>query len=106
MTRVINIDMSNFESEIRSFQGIVMIDFWAEWCLPCQGLSKVIDELAEELSDQVKVCKIDVDDNQVLAQSFQVMSVPTVIFIKNGETLNRMVGLHDKKEYLDVINNL
>ncbi len=106
MTKVIDIDMTNFEAEIRSFTGIVVIDFWADWCGPCKHLAGVIDELAAELSDQVKVCKIDVDDNQMLAQSFQVMSVPTVILLKNGETLNRLVGLHDKKVYLDLIKAL
>ena len=106
MTKVIDLAMNNFESEIRSFTGIAIIDFWAEWCLPCRALSTIIVDLAKELADRAKVFKVNVDDNQMLAQSFQIMSVPTVIFLKNGATLNRMVGLHDKKEYRDLINSL
>lgn len=102
MKRVIDIDMGNFESEVLSFTGTAIIDFWAKWCVPCQELSKLLDELP----DSIKIFKVDVDENQMLAQSFQVMSIPTVILVKNGETINRLVGLHDKKEYLKLIKDL
>lgn len=104
--KIITIDMENFNTEVLSFDGAVMIDFWAEWCGPCKTLAPTIDEIALELPVGMKVCKINVDENQVLAQEFRVMSIPTVVFFKNGEAVNRFVGVRDKKEYLDIMNSL
>jgi thioredoxin 1 len=104
--KIININKDNFETEILSFNGAVLVDFWAEWCGPCKALSPTIDEVSKELGDGMKVCKVNVDENQALAQQFRVMSIPTVVFFKNGEVMNRFVGVRDKDDYLDAMKNL
>lgn len=104
--KIITLNKENFNTEVLSFDGAVMIDFWAEWCGPCKGLAPTIDAIAQELPAGMKVCKINVDENQTLAQEFRVMSIPTVIFFKNGEVVNRFVGVRDKKEYLDTMKSL
>nr|WP_320024105.1 thioredoxin [uncultured Acetobacterium sp.] len=104
--KIININMENFETEILSYNGAVMVDFWAEWCGPCKALAPTIDEISQELGDNMKVCKINVDENQSLAQQFRVMSIPTVVFFKNGEAVNRFVGVREKDEYIDAMKTL
>lgn len=104
--RIININMENFEAEILSYTGAVMVDFWAEWCGPCKALSPTINEISQELGNDMKVCKVNVDDNQALAQQFRVMSIPTVVFFKNGEAVNRFVGVREKNEYIDTMKSL
>lgn len=104
--KIININMENFEAEILSYNGAVMVDFWADWCGPCKSLSPTIDEISLELGNDMKVCKINVDENQPLAQQFRVMSIPTVVFFKNGEAVNRFVGVREKNEYIDIMKSL
>ncbi|MBI4857745.1 MAG: thioredoxin [Acetobacterium woodii] len=104
--KIININMENFETEILSYNGAVMVDFWAEWCGPCKALAPTIDEISQELGDNMKVCKINVDENQSLAQQFRVMSIPTVVFFKNGEAVNRFVGVREKDDYIDAMKAL
>jgi len=104
--KIITITKENFNAEVLSFKGSVMVDFWAEWCGPCKGLAPIIDEIALELPIGMKVCKINVDENQELAQEFRVMSIPTVIFFKDGEPVKRFVGVRDKKDYLDTMEKL
>jgi thioredoxin 1 len=103
---ITTLTIENFETEVLSFDGPVLVDFWASWCGPCKSLSPTIDEIATELPAGMKVCKINVDDNQPLAQEFRVMSIPTVVFFKNGEAVNRFVGIRDKSEYIDTMKNL
>jgi thioredoxin 1 len=104
--KITPIVMENFETEVLSFKGAVMLDFWAEWCGPCKGLSPLIDEIANELPSNMKVCKTNVDENQALAQQFRVMSIPTVIFFKDGEVVNRFVGVRDKQDYIEMMQSL
>ena len=80
----------------------VLVDFFATWCGPCKMLSPIIDEIAEENSE-IKVVKVNVDDSQDLAMKYQVMSIPTLVVIKNGEEVNRSVGLIDKAQVLNLI---
>ena len=80
----------------------VLLDFWASWCGPCRALSPVIDEIAQERSD-IKVIKADVDENRELARKFRVMSVPTLLVIKNGETVARSLGVQSKEKIMSMI---
>lgn len=87
----------NFESEVLKSEKTVLIDFYADWCGPCQMLSPIVQEFANENHD-IKVVKINVDEEQELAIKYDVMSIPTLVVIKNGKEINRIVGLVDKKE--------
>lgn len=95
-----------FEAEVLKAEKPVMVDFWATWCGPCQGLAPIIEEIADEFKDSIKVCKIDVDENRELAMQFRIMSIPTVMFFKGGEAVKREVGAYPKEQYVEMINSL
>lgn len=83
--------VNNIDDEISN--GIVLVDFWAPWCSPCMTLSKVLEQLEEELPDQFKVCKVNIDNEPKLAMRFKVNSLPTIIIFRNGELVETMLGL-------------
>ena len=99
---IIKVNSQNFEEEVIKSEKPVLIDFYADWCGPCKMLSPIIDEIAEE-NYEIKVVKVNVDDSQDLAMKYQVMSIPTLVVIKNGEEVNRSVGLIDKSQVLNLI---
>ena len=99
---IIKANSQNFEEEVIKSEKIVLVDFYADWCGPCKMLSPIIDEVAEE-NDDIKVVKVNVDDSQDLAMKYQVMSIPTLVVIKNGSEINRSVGLIDKAQILNLI---
>lgn len=99
---VIEITAENFEQEVMQSDKPVLLDFWAVWCGPCQMLSPLVDEVAEERED-IKIGKINVDEQQELAVKYQVMSIPTLLVMKNGELVNRSVGLISKDQILDLL---
>jgi len=82
----------------------VVIDFWAEWCGPCKRLTPVLDEVAGTMGNQVKFLKVNVDNEQEVASEYQVMSIPTLIFIKGGQEIERMVGAANKDTLVEKIN--
>ena len=94
---VVHITEGNFEKEVLSHAGSVLVDFWAPWCGPCRMLSPVLEELASERAD-IKVCKVNVDEEPSLAGEFGVMSIPTLVSFRNGEMTNRVVGAVPKKQ--------
>ena len=98
----ITITKTNFESEVKSFKGEVLLDFWASWCGPCRMLSPVIDEIAEE-TPALKVGKVNVDDEPELAAAFGVQSIPTVVIIKDGEIQEISVGYKPKDEIIELL---
>ena len=98
----ITITKTNFESEVKSFKGEVLLDFWASWCGPCRMLSPVIDEIAEE-TPTLKVGKVNVDEEPELAAAFGVQSIPTVIIIKDGEIKEISVGYKPKDEIIELL---
>lgn len=100
---VITLTKDNFEVEVIGSDGLVLVDFWAEWCGPCRMLSPIVDEIAEELSE-VKVGKVNVDDEKELASEYGVMSIPTLLLFKNGELAATSVGYKPKKELLKMFN--
>ena len=89
---VIHIDRNNFQSEVLDSDRPVLLDFWAPWCTPCRMVGPILDEIAGERSD-IKVAKVNVDEQPELAGQFGVMSIPTVIFLKDGKEIDRKVGV-------------
>ncbi len=99
---VIKITKENFEAEVLQADRTVLLDFWAEWCGPCRMLSPVVDELAEELDD-IKVGKVNVDEEMELAQQFGVMSIPTLAVIRDGQLADSQVGVQPKEAILAML---
>ena len=99
---ITTITKDNFENEIVKADKPVLVDFWASWCGPCRMLSPTIDEIAEE-HREIKVCKINIDDEAELAIRHGVMSVPTLMIFKNGEIAQTAVGVRPKDEILDLL---
>ena len=96
------ITSENFEEEVIKSDKTVLLDFWAPWCGPCKMLSPVVDKVAEENED-IKVGKVNVDDNEDLAMKFKTMSIPTLIVFKDGAEVNRSVGVISKSQILDLV---
>ena len=94
---ITNITKENFDKEVLQAEGTVLIDFWAAWCGPCRMIAPAVEKIAEE-HPEVKVCKINIDDEQELAIRHGVMSIPTLMVVKNGEIVNTAVGLRPKEE--------
>lgn len=100
---VLKITNQNFEEEVLKSDQPVLVDFYATWCGPCQMMSPIIDEIANENAETLKVGKVNVDENQDLAMEYNVMSIPTIIVVKNGKVEKTFVGVTDKKEILGAI---
>lgn len=99
---VLKVTSENFEEEVLKSDKTVLIDFYADWCGPCKMLSPIIDAVANENED-IKVVKVNVDDAQNLAIQYQVMSIPTIVIIKEGKEINRSVGLISKSEVEEMV---
>lgn len=93
---VLTLNESNFQSEISGSSVPVLVDFWAEWCGPCRMLGPILDQLADEKAGAVKVGKVNVDENPELAAQFSVRSIPMMVFIKDGEVKDTVVGVQSK----------
>lgn len=100
---VFKITSENYEKEVLKSDKPVLIDFYADWCGPCRMMSPIIDEIAEEMSGEVKIGKINVDENQDLAMEYGVMSIPTIVILENGKVKKTFVGVRDKNEIKEAL---
>ncbi len=98
----ITVNKENFVDEVFKSDKIVLLDFWAAWCGPCKMLSPIVDEIAQENPD-IKVCKVNVDEQPELASTFEVMSIPALFVLKDGSVINKSVGAMPKAKILDML---
>ena len=103
MGKYIELTSANFD-QVK--EGVALIDFWAPWCGPCRMLVPVIDELANEFDGKAKICKVNTDEESELSAQFGIRSIPTLIFLKNGEVADQLIGAQSKQSIIDKLNNL
>ena len=97
------VDEQSFPTQTAS--GLVVIDFYADWCGPCKMLNPILEEAANEVGDKAKFVKVDVDKSQQLASKYSVTSIPTIVFLKDGAEVDRFVGVRDKDAIIEIINS-
>ena len=103
---VVEFSDSNFETEVLNSPEPVLVDFWAEWCMPCRMLAPTIEKIADAYVGKVKVGKLDTDSNREIAMKYQISAIPTVILFKNGQVAQKFVGLKQEKEFKEAIDSL
>ena len=100
----IHLNKENFEIQAGTEGVTALVDFWADWCGPCKMMGPVVDALSEELEGKIKVCKVNVDEEPELASKYNIMSIPTVILLKDGEEKRRLVGAMPKEELIKILD--
>ncbi|MGB0263379.1 MAG: thioredoxin [Opitutales bacterium] len=95
---IIELDTTNFEAAISDANVPVVVDFWAPWCGPCKAIAPILEELAGELGDSVKICKVNVDNNSDIAGKYEIRAIPTILVFKNGAIAETIVGLTSKDD--------
>ena len=101
---LVHITKDNFNKEVMETDKVVLLDFWATWCGPCQMIAPILNEVAEECPDAT-IGKINVDEEQELAMSFGITSIPTLIVIKNGKAVDKAIGMRAKNQIIEMIDN-
>lgn len=96
--KITELDSSNFEATVSAGSVPVVVDFWAPWCGPCKAIAPILEELAEELGDAVKICKVNVDNNSEIAGKFEIRAIPTILIFKDGAVADTVVGLSSKED--------
>ena len=94
----IAINSDSFEKEVLKADRLVLVDFWAPWCMPCKMVAPIIEAVAEECKDTVKVCKVDIDQDSQLAAHYGIMSIPTLMVFRNGQAVDKRIGIISKEE--------
>ncbi len=100
------ITVASFDAEVMQSDVPVLVDFWAPWCGPCRMIGPVVEKISDDYADRLKVCKVNVDDEQALAEKYRVKSIPTLYLFKNGEVVNRLVGARSYEDLVAEINKV
>lgn len=100
------VDTGSWESQVLKVPGLVLVDFWAVWCGPCQMVAPIIEELASEYEGKVRVLKLNTDENPEIAGRYQILSIPTILFFKNGQLVETLIGARPKRQFKEVIDSL
>ena len=103
MGKYIDLNKNNIKENIQ--EGVVLVDFWAPWCGPCRMLAPAIDQLAEEFENKAKICKVNTEEEPDLTSEYQVRSIPTILFFKNGEIVDQLIGATSKAKLEEKLNS-
>ena len=103
MSNALEVTDATFEQEVKNSETPVLVDFWAPWCMPCRKLSPIIDEVAQEYEGRIKTVKINTDENIRVAQEYSISGIPSILIFKNGEAVERLVGLMQKSSIANTI---
>lgn len=96
----------DFQKEVLEYNGLVLVDFWAPWCGPCRIQKPIVEELAVEQKDKIKIVTVNVDENSELAEEYKILSIPTLIFFKNGKQMEQIIGASSKNDLVKKIESL
>ncbi|NSW90911.1 MAG: thioredoxin [Firmicutes bacterium] len=102
--KVLELTKNNFEQEVMKSKGLMLVDFWADWCGPCRLVVPIIEQLADEYQDKLTIGKVNVDNEGELATKFRIMSIPTIMLFKEGKMVERLVGARSKEEFKSIID--
>lgn len=103
---VVNLTSATWDQEVTEYKGVVMVDFWAVWCGPCRMIAPTIEELAKDYAEKIKVGKLNTDENADIASRFKIMGIPTIIFFKDGQKVDQIVGAVPKPQLKSKIDAL
>lgn len=96
--KITELDSSNFDTTVAGGSVPVVVDFWAPWCGPCKAITPILEEIAEEMGDAVKICKVNVDNNSEVATKYEIRAIPTILIFKDGQIAETVVGLTSKED--------
>lgn len=106
MAKVVEVNDRNFAQEVLASSLPVLVDFWAEWCAPCKMVSPVVEEIAAQFEGRLKVASLNVDENPITASQYSVMSIPSLLLLKGGREVERIVGAHPKKHLISKLEGI
>jgi thioredoxin 1 len=106
MAAIVSVGEENFAAEVLESPKVVLIDFWAPWCAPCRMVAPIVEELAEEMEEKLKVVKVNVDENIALAERYGIRSIPTLLLLKGGEVKQSIIGYRPKQEVEGIVKGV
>jgi len=103
---MLEVNADNFNEEVKESDIPVVVDLWASWCMPCKKLTPLLEEISSDYEGRIKFCKVNIQDNQSVAQQYGVRSIPTMLFIKDGEVISKLIGLQPEKKIREALDSM